>query len=311
MCPNNKEKETSNYSDKISNEQKKLICFVIMPISDVERYPTGHFRAIYDYIFKEACVQANFEPIRADEVLSSNMIQGDIIRKLFESDMVLCDLSDRNPNVLYELGFRQAFKKPVTLVQDDKTESIFDVSPFRYVSYRHERKIEDAQEDIQKIKEALLATYDSYQNNGNDINSPLQFLNSHAEIPKNVQLNSKSISMLVDSLPSLMAMVNTMNQTQNIMLNRLGISKDISSSVKNSNDEELLYRSFRRKIFDLYRTMRILKSTDGDDIEKIRKQLYDYKEEAKERFDSNHLYFQFLRRCGILEDKLDNILNNK
>ena len=57
--------------------------------------------------------------------------------------------------------------------------------------------------------------------------------------------------------------------------------------------------------------MRILKSTDGDDIEKIRKQLYDYKEEAKERFDSNHLYLQFLRRCGILEDKLDNILNNK
>ena len=50
--------------------------------------------------------------------------------------MALCDLSNRNPNVLYELGLRQAYDKPVVLVQDDKTERIFDVSGINTVSYK-------------------------------------------------------------------------------------------------------------------------------------------------------------------------------
>lgn len=36
--------------------------------------------------------------------------------RLIEADMVIADISDFNPNVMYELGFAHAFRKPVLLV---------------------------------------------------------------------------------------------------------------------------------------------------------------------------------------------------
>src|ERR1035437_305813 len=97
-------------------------CFVIMPISDSEDYPTGHFRRVYDHIIDPACEQAGFKPVRADDIMTTNYIALDVIKNIIECEMALCDLSSRNPNVLYELGIRQSFNLPVTLIKDIKTK---------------------------------------------------------------------------------------------------------------------------------------------------------------------------------------------
>lgn len=56
-------KETENeiiYNDEIENND----CFLIMPISDPSTYIPGHFKQIYEYIFKPACIKAGLNPIR-------------------------------------------------------------------------------------------------------------------------------------------------------------------------------------------------------------------------------------------------------
>jgi hypothetical protein len=88
-------------------------CFVVMPISDPDGYLPGHFRHVFDDIFAPACDKAGFRPIRADQVRETSLIHLDILQKLIKSPMALCDLSSRNPNVLFELGLRQAFDQPV------------------------------------------------------------------------------------------------------------------------------------------------------------------------------------------------------
>lgn len=93
----------------ISNEiDFSKTCFVIMPFSSPESYD-DHFTKIYNQIFIPAIKKAGYEPYRTDE----NKICDSIINKIFDgvqkSAMVLCDLSSRNPNVLYELGLRQAY----------------------------------------------------------------------------------------------------------------------------------------------------------------------------------------------------------
>lgn len=50
--------------------------------------------------------------------------------------MAICDLSSRNPNVMYELGIRQAYGKKVVLIQDDATDKIFDVAGINTVFIR-------------------------------------------------------------------------------------------------------------------------------------------------------------------------------
>ena len=115
------------------HEQKQVAaqpeCFVIMPIGDSDGYDKGHFSKVYEDIFKPACEKSNFKPVRADEVKQTNLIHLDILQKLIDSPMAICDLSSRNPNVLFELGLRQAFDKPTVLVQENGTPKIFDIGP--------------------------------------------------------------------------------------------------------------------------------------------------------------------------------------
>lgn len=105
-------------------ENKTKTCFVIMPISDQPKYPTGHFDKIYEQIIVPAVKEAEFEPIRADSNQICDSIMQKILKNLIECDMAICDLSSRNPNVMYELGIRQAYGKKVVLVQDDVPEKI-------------------------------------------------------------------------------------------------------------------------------------------------------------------------------------------
>ena len=151
-----------NTTDKLKDEQEK--CFVIMPISDQGDYPKGHFTKVYDQIFKPAIEAAGYEAYRVDEDKISNPIINKIFDAVQNCPMALCDLSNRNPNVLYELGLRQAYDKPVVLVQDEKTQRIFDVSGINTVQYSSERLYENVMEARIKITEAIISTREGKEN---------------------------------------------------------------------------------------------------------------------------------------------------
>lgn len=133
-------------------------CFVIMPISDQEGYEPDHFKLVYEDIIKIACNQAGYKAIRADDVKQTNLIHKDILQKILETPMAICDLSSNNPNVLFELGIRQAFDKPVVLIKDKITKSIFDISPLRYTEYNSTHKYRDVLKSQTLIKEAIAST---------------------------------------------------------------------------------------------------------------------------------------------------------
>ncbi|WP_348700311.1 hypothetical protein [Duganella fentianensis] len=133
-------------------------CFVIMPISDRPGYDSGHFTKVYEDVFKPACTSAGYNATRADDVKESNLIHLDILKRVVHSPMAICDLSSRNPNVLFELGLRQAFDKPTILVKDKETPEIFDIAPIRYTPYRQSLRYREVIEDQQAIAQALLAT---------------------------------------------------------------------------------------------------------------------------------------------------------
>ena len=55
------------------------------------------------------------------------MIQATTINSLVEADLVIADLTEHNPNVLFELGVRMAQEKPVVLIRALGTPALFDV----------------------------------------------------------------------------------------------------------------------------------------------------------------------------------------
>lgn len=166
-------------------------CFVIMPISDVDGYPKGHFLHVYEDIIKPAVEQTEFSPIRADEVKETNFIHLDMLKKLIEAPIAICDLSTRNPNVLFELGIRQAFDKPVVLIQEKGTPKIFDIGPLRYLEYSKDMKYHEVLKTQKELREAIEATKAAEGEHGN-INSlvRLMALSTPATIP-NLEGNNK------------------------------------------------------------------------------------------------------------------------
>lgn len=155
-------------TDEQPETEQKKECFVIMPISDQPGYEKGHFQRVYDFIIKPACLLAGFEPKRADEVKSTNVIILDILERIISSEMAICDLSSKNGNVLYELGIRQAFDKPVTILKDDITDRIFDINTIREVPYNSQLRFDQVNFAVNELATAIKHTYD---NKGKELNS--------------------------------------------------------------------------------------------------------------------------------------------
>lgn len=147
----------SNNKNTTEETQQPKRCFVMMPFSDPEGYSPGHFRKVYEQIIKPAVENAGYEAYRVDENGVSDLITTKIFKAILDCDMAICDLSSRNPNVLYELGIRHAFDKPVVLINDDKTERIFDIQGISTVTYRPSRIFDEVLEDQKKITEVIKA----------------------------------------------------------------------------------------------------------------------------------------------------------
>lgn len=172
---------------KEPKEENKKTCFVIMPISDVDGYEKGHFDRVYKFLIKPACEAAGYNVERADDTSKTNMIIVDILQKAVKYDMAICDISSRNANVFYELGFRQAFNMKTVLIKDKKTAMPFDISSIRTLTYSETLRIDEVEKgraDIQKVLE------ETDKADSNDVNSLISLLSiNKAEIPENKSLS--------------------------------------------------------------------------------------------------------------------------
>lgn len=167
-----------------------------MPIAECKGYEPNHFAHVYNDIIKPAVAKTDYTATRADEVKETNLIHLDILKKLIDAPIAICDLSTRNPNVLFELGIRQAFDKPVVLIQEKGTPKIFDIAPLRYLEYSKDMRYHEVIETQNKLCEAINATKGAETEAGN-INSivKLMALSSPALMP-NLDNNNKELLSL-------------------------------------------------------------------------------------------------------------------
>lgn len=224
--------------DQDSDSQANLkTCFVIMPIADMEGYEIGHFTRVYEHLIKPACFKAGFIAHRADLVAASNYIIIDILRKIVESDLVICDLSGRNPNVLYELGVRQAFNLPTVLIKDQITPRIFDIQGLRCADYRHSLRIDEVQKEQENIRNAIIETTEK----PHDFNSMIQLLGvSPAALPARVEL-SNDTSVILQSLKNISSRLAELEATPISNIPKRGLPRYIpvvpTSSTFDMNNE--------------------------------------------------------------------------
>jgi len=92
----------------------------------------------------------------------TDVIQSTILNDLLQADLVLYDLTDLNPNVLFELGMRMNEDKPVALVRARGTGQIFDVdNMLRVKDYSPNIWPTTVERDVPKIRDHIKATWEN------------------------------------------------------------------------------------------------------------------------------------------------------
>lgn len=184
----------------MTSSKENKTCFVIMPFTDGEGYEKGHFLRVFEDVIEPAVKKCGYNAQRADQVQQTNLIHIDILHKLLDAPICICDLSTRNPNVLFELGIRQAFDKPVVLIQEKGTPKIFDITMLRILEYSKEMKYRDVLEIQNQLSDAINATIEAEKDSAN-VNSIVKLLSINPAIIPHLDKENKE-DLTIDLLSS-------------------------------------------------------------------------------------------------------------
>jgi hypothetical protein len=121
------------FSENTLPEEKGTI-FVLMP-----------FASEFDPIF--AAIRRTLEGeelqlrcYRADEVYKPEPIIETILRGIITSELIIADVTGRNPNVFYELGIAHAVKDSCIIVTPSMEDVPFDLRHLRCIVYENSLK---------------------------------------------------------------------------------------------------------------------------------------------------------------------------
>lgn len=109
----------------------RLKVFMVMPFSNKIANDN------YSHSISPICEQFDLEIRRADEIFSTSQIYDDIINEIQNASIIIVDISQKNPNVYYELGIAHTLKQKRTIIvtQDEMNDLPFDIRHFRIIPY--------------------------------------------------------------------------------------------------------------------------------------------------------------------------------
>lgn len=112
-------------------------CFVIgpigselAPVGSPERTTYEEALEVYEKVIEPACAQVGFRTTRADRLARPGEIPEQVFRMLRDAPLVVADLTNANPNVMYELALRHATGRPAIQI-GEYARLPFDLSVIR------------------------------------------------------------------------------------------------------------------------------------------------------------------------------------
>ena len=109
-------------------------CFFICPLDNENTKTRERSDRVMEYILTPVADALGYELFRAD-LSRHEKVSESISKGIFESDIVIADLSDKNPNVFYELGKRHAWKGRCVHLINNISTIPFDLQDYRVYEY--------------------------------------------------------------------------------------------------------------------------------------------------------------------------------
>lgn len=213
---NNTEDQTTEMNDA----PQKIKCGLIMPISKSQGLDPDHWLNIKSIIC-EALADTDFDVRLVSESDDVGVIHKSIVQNIYKNDIVICDVSTHNANVMFELGLRLAFDKPTVIIKDDETPFSFDTQVIEHIVYKRSLHYVDIVSFKKKLKDKVLVTLSLSQQPGFST-----FL-GHFTINHVSKIEEKTVSVtdaLVERIDQMQNTINMVARQQEKQSNYIGES---------------------------------------------------------------------------------------
>lgn len=181
--------------DQVGTTKPKPFVFVLMPFDN-------KFSDIYKFGIKGAAEEVGAFAERLDEQIFQEGMLERIFNQINKADVIVADMTGRNPNVFYEVGYAHALGKLVLLLTQNADDIPFDLKQRQHTVYGGE--ISTLKSEL--VKKLKWAIRESQNRPGNTLDSislyliQMKLLRARGEIDNVPQISSR-ISRREFSLP--------------------------------------------------------------------------------------------------------------
>ena len=121
-------KATSQVADASSLlTSSSNLCFVMMPFKPSDM--------VYSKLIKPVAELFGLTVLRADDIYSPGLVTEQIRTAIQQARLCIADVSEQNPNVLYEVGIAHTLGKPTVLLTNNIKDLPFDLKTIRVIVY--------------------------------------------------------------------------------------------------------------------------------------------------------------------------------
>lgn len=109
-------------------------CIVISTIYEEGTRERDSFNDKIRYMIKPVLTELGYEMCLADERYIVGMISAKTIKEIINSDLMIADISDNNPNVFYQIAIRNSLNRPLIILKQPTQGPLYDIDESRILS---------------------------------------------------------------------------------------------------------------------------------------------------------------------------------